>query len=193
MSLQKPSTPVPSTYHIRIMFSHGNPSLETDVISDFIGCPALSVVRINVKTLKVKIPKESSKSNSHLVEVWRSKFLSPPTLHSHSTVTCWSTQGYIYIYTIHPEASLRRLCRPRALALAFLSRPVVLSQWSILPHCCLQTDSIPSVVVVEKSLNALPQHHHCVFCFSPFLCKSCHCHHFIIITLCKGHEYQISN
>lgn len=98
MSLQKPSTPVPSTYHIRIMFSHGNPSLETDVISDFIGCPALSVVRINVKTLKVKIPKESSKSNSHLVEVWRSKFLSPPTLHSHSTVTCWSTQGYIYIY-----------------------------------------------------------------------------------------------
>ena len=90
---QKPSTPVPSTCHniICIIFPHGNPSLKTDIISELIGCPALSVVRINVKTLKVKILKEclhramlSSNSNSHLVIVWRSKSPGPPsTLHSH--------------------------------------------------------------------------------------------------------------
>jgi len=88
---QKPSTPVPSTCHICIIFPHGNPSLETDIISELIGCPALSVVRINVKTLKVKILKEclhrallSSNSNSHLVKVWRSKSPGlPSTLHSH--------------------------------------------------------------------------------------------------------------
>jgi len=38
---QKPSTPVPSTCHICIIFPHGNPSLETDIISELIGCPAL--------------------------------------------------------------------------------------------------------------------------------------------------------
>ena len=90
---QKPSPPVPSTCHICIIFPHRNPSLESDNISELIGCPALSVVRINIKTLKVKIYKEclhkallSSNSNSHLVKIWRSKSSGPPpTLHSHST------------------------------------------------------------------------------------------------------------
>ena len=87
---QKPSTPVPSTCHICIIFPHRNPSLETDIISELIGCPALSVVRINVKTLKVKILKEclhrallSSNSNSHLAKVWRTSLLVllPPCIH----------------------------------------------------------------------------------------------------------------
>lgn len=79
---------VPSTCHIRIVLSYSTPLsvslLETDGVSLLLGCPALSVVKINASTLKVKIPKEclhtallSSSSNSHHVTIWRKSHLYP--------------------------------------------------------------------------------------------------------------------
>ena len=79
---------VPSTCHIRIIFPGTNPIsavlLETDGVSNLLGCPALTVVKISVNTLKVKIPKEclytallSSQRDSHLVHIWKNKLVKP--------------------------------------------------------------------------------------------------------------------
>ena len=79
---------VPSTCHIRIILPGTNPIsavlLETDGVSNLLGCPALTVVKISVNTLKVKIPKEclytallSSQHDSHLVHIWKNKLVKP--------------------------------------------------------------------------------------------------------------------
>ena len=85
---QKTPSIVPSTCHICIVFPETNPItvplLDTEGVSKLLGCPALSVVKVNRHTFKVKIPKVclhtallSSSSISHSVRVWRNKLSKP--------------------------------------------------------------------------------------------------------------------